>query len=68
VGSAYPSMEQTHSIFQARFNKDYTSHVLAIAGGAKAVNTPLGGTPRTQICMVAQRDEFLGMVGYAMRV
>ena len=32
VGTMYPSLVQTHEVFDARFNKNYSSHVLAIAG------------------------------------
>ena len=32
MGTMYPSLVQTHELFDARFNKNYSSHVLAIAG------------------------------------
>lgn len=32
VGAEYPSLQETHSIFESRFNTDYTSTVMAIAG------------------------------------
>lgn len=32
VGADYPSLQETHSIFQSRFNTDYTSSVMAVAG------------------------------------
>ena len=35
VGADYPSLEETHAIFESRFNKDYASRVLAIAGQCK---------------------------------
>lgn len=32
VGAPYPGLKQTHEIFDTHFNKNYTSHVLAVAG------------------------------------
>ena len=32
VGADYPSLQETKEIFQSRFNSEYRSHVLAIAG------------------------------------
>ncbi len=52
VGADYPSLEETRSIFQSRFNTDYTSTVMAVAGIIQTQQL----CQKTGLCLVLLRN------------